>query len=50
MMSLSFSSHETIAAVATAVAAGQGGIAVVRLSGPAAESVGRSVVSLPGQQ
>ena len=50
MMSLSFSSHETIAAVATAVAAGQGGIAVIRLSGPVAEAVGRSVVSVPGQQ
>ncbi|WP_041385258.1 tRNA uridine-5-carboxymethylaminomethyl(34) synthesis GTPase MnmE [Prochlorococcus marinus] len=42
--------QQTIAAVATAVAPGQGGIAVVRLSGPAAEVVGRSVVSIPGQQ
>ncbi|KZR68692.1 tRNA modification GTPase MnmE [Prochlorococcus marinus str. MIT 1313] len=50
MMSSSISHQQTIAAVATAVALGQGGIAVVRLSGPAAEVVGRSVVSVPGQQ
>ena len=37
-------STDTIAAVATAVAPGQGGIAVIRLSGPAAEATGRSVV------
>ena len=49
-MSVSSSSQETIAAVATAVAAGEGGIAVIRLSGPVAEAVGRSVVSVPGQQ
>ena len=43
-------STDTIAAVATAVAAGQGGIAVIRLSGPAAEATGRSVVRCPGDQ
>ncbi len=43
-------STDTIAAVATAVAPGQGGIAVIRLSGPAAEATGRSVVHCPGQQ
>ena len=36
--------------MATAVAPGQGGIAVIRLSGPAAEQVGRSVVTCPGRQ
>ena len=36
--------------MATAVAPGQGGIAVVRVSGPAAECVGRSVVHVPGRQ
>ena len=36
--------------MATAVAPGQGGIAVVRVSGPAAEDVGRSVVHVPGRQ
>ena len=36
--------------MATAVAPGQGGIAVVRVSGPAAEGVGRSVVHVPGRQ
>ena len=41
---------DTIAAVATAVAPGQGGIAVIRLSGPAAEATGRAVVHCPGRQ
>ena len=50
MMSSPIPHQQTIAAVATAVAPGQGGIAVVRLSGSAAEVVGRSVVSIPGQQ
>ena len=43
-------STDTIAAVATAVAAGQGGIAVIRLSGPAAEATARAVVRCPGDQ
>lgn len=42
--------HDTIAAVATAVAPGQGGIAVIRLSGPEAEQVGQAVVLCPGRQ
>ena len=41
---------DTIAAVATAVAPGQGGIAVIRLSGTAAEATGRAVVHCPGTQ
>ncbi len=41
---------DTIAAVATAVAPGQGGIAVIRLSGPLAEQVGQAVVRCPGRQ
>ena len=41
---------DTIAAVATAVAPGQGGIAVIRLSGPVAEQVGQAVVQCPGDQ
>ena len=36
--------------MATAVAPGQGGIAVVRVSGPAAEHVGQAVVHIPGRQ
>ena len=36
--------------MATAVAPGQGGIAVIRVSGPAAEDVGRSIVQVPGRQ
>ena len=38
---------DTIAAVATAVAPGQGGIAVIRLSGPVAQQVGQAVVRCP---
>ncbi len=40
----------TIAAVATAVAPGQGGIAVIRLSGPQAQDAVRSVTCIPGDQ
>ena len=36
--------------MATAVAPGQGGIAVIRLSGPDAEAIGRAVVVCPGRQ
>ena len=41
---------DTIAAVATAVAPGQGSVAIVRLSGPAAEEIGRGLFEAPGQQ
>ena len=41
---------DTIAAVATAVAPGQGSVAIVRLSGPAAEAIGRRLFEAPGQQ
>ena len=41
---------DTIAAVATAVAPGQGSVAIVRLSGPKAEAIGRAVFVAPGQQ
>ena len=42
--------HLTIAAVATAVAPGQGGIAVIRLSGPQAQDAVRAVTCIPGDQ
>ena len=42
--------HDTIAAVATAVAPGQGGIAVIRLSGPQAMQVVQNITHFPGQQ
>ncbi len=42
--------EETIAAVVTAVAPGQGGVAIVRISGSLAEKVVRKVVSVPGKQ
>ena len=41
---------DTIAAVATAVAAGEGSVAIVRLSGPQAESIGRQLFVAPGDQ
>ena len=50
---MSFSSNfseETIAAVVTAVAPAQGGVAIVRVSGPNADTVVKNVVSIPGGQ
>jgi tRNA modification GTPase len=41
---------DTIAAVATAVAPGQGGIAVIRLSGPQAQSAVQAITQFPGAQ
>ena len=40
----------TIAAIATAVAPGQGSVAIVRLSGDDAEAIGRRLFQAPGQQ
>ena len=36
---------DTIAAIATAVAAGAGSVAIVRVSGPQAEAIGRQLFS-----
>ena len=44
------SGGDTIAAIATAVAAGAGSVAIVRLSGPAAEAIGRRLFQAPGHQ
>ncbi|WP_159818645.1 tRNA uridine-5-carboxymethylaminomethyl(34) synthesis GTPase MnmE [Cyanobium sp. Copco_Reservoir_LC18] len=41
---------DTIAAIATAVAAGAGSVAIVRLSGPRAEAIGRRLFEAPGHQ
>jgi tRNA modification GTPase len=41
---------DTIAAVATAVAPGEGSVAIVRISGSEAESIGRKLFVAPGQQ
>ena len=43
-------SDDTIAAIATAVAPGQGSVAIVRISGMAAESIGRRLFHAPGRQ
>ncbi len=40
--------EETIAAIATAISPGQGGIAVVRISGPKALSIGKNIVYIAG--
>ncbi len=41
---------ETIAAIATAISPGQGGIAVVRISGPKALSIGKNIVYIAGKK
>ena len=41
---------DTIAAVATAIAPGEGSVAIVRLSGPDAEAIGRRLFVAPGEQ
>jgi len=43
-------SSDTIAAIATAVAPGEGSVAIVRISGPQAESIGRRLFVAPGRQ
>jgi len=40
--------EDTIAAIATAVSHGQGSIAVIRISGPSAIEIGKSIVEIPG--
>jgi tRNA modification GTPase len=44
------SSSDTIAAIATAVAPGQGSVAILRLSGPRSEAIGRRLFHPAGQQ
>ena len=43
-------SSDTIAAVATAVAAGEGSVSIVRISGPEAEAIGERLFEAPGRQ
>ncbi len=43
-------SSDTIAAIATAVAPGEGSVAIVRISGPRAEAIGRRLFVAPGRQ
>ncbi len=49
-MTTALATDETIAAIATAIAAGQGGIAIIRISGPEAVVVGKSVVTISGNK
>jgi tRNA modification GTPase len=41
---------DTIAAIATAVAPGEGSVAIVRISGPEAEAIGQRLFQAPGHQ
>ncbi|QPN55566.1 tRNA uridine-5-carboxymethylaminomethyl(34) synthesis GTPase MnmE [Synechococcus sp. CBW1107] len=43
-------SDDTIAAIATALAPGEGSVAIVRISGPQAEPIGRDLFEAPGDQ
>jgi tRNA modification GTPase len=47
---LSENSSDTIAAVATALAPGQGSVAIVRISGARALAIGRALFEVPGPQ
>jgi tRNA modification GTPase len=49
-VSAPFPPSDTIAAVATAIAPGEGSVAIVRLSGPEAESIATRLFVAPGQQ
>jgi len=49
-VSAPFSPSDTIAAVATALAPGEGSVAIVRLSGPQAEPIATRLFVAPGQQ
>ncbi len=48
-MNFNFPTEETIAAVASAVAAGQGGIAIIRISGVRAKEAAKNIVHTPGR-
>jgi len=48
-MNLSFPTEDTIAAVATAVSPDQGGIAIIRISGPLAIQASQSILHIPGK-
>ena len=43
-------SSDTIAAIATAVAPGEGSVAIVRISGAGAEAIGQQLFVAPGSQ
>ncbi len=49
-MNFDFPTEETIAALASAVAPGQGGIAVIRISGPCAKKAAQAIVNIPGNK
>jgi tRNA modification GTPase len=50
MAQIATSAADTIAAVATAVAPGQGSVAIVRISGPQALPIARRLFAAPGEQ
>ena len=46
-MSYQIHNEDTIAAICTAIATNQGGIAIIRISGPKAKQVGKNIISTP---
>ena len=49
-METTFSTEENIAAVASAISPDQGAIAIIKISGPSAIEVVKSIVKVPGNQ
>ncbi len=49
-MEAAFSTEENIAAVASAIAPGQGSIAIIKISGPSAIATVQKIVEIPGKQ
>ncbi|WP_269622263.1 tRNA uridine-5-carboxymethylaminomethyl(34) synthesis GTPase MnmE [Prochlorococcus marinus] len=49
-MNSAFTTEETIAAIASAVAPGQGAIAIIKVSGPSSQQAVKSIVTIPGEQ
>ncbi len=46
-MSYQIHNEDTIAAICTAIAPSQGGVAIIRISGPKAKQVGKNIISTP---
>ena len=49
-MTMALPTDETIAAVASAIAPGQGAVAIIKISGPSAKKVVSNIVKIPGKQ
>ncbi|KGG16748.1 MULTISPECIES: tRNA uridine-5-carboxymethylaminomethyl(34) synthesis GTPase MnmE [unclassified Prochlorococcus] len=49
-MNSTFPTEETIAAISSAIAPGQGAVAIIKISGPSAKKVVSNIVKIPGKQ